>query len=181
MSMTAMMWSSSPTALGLPSSPLNPHTTPAGPSSSSPVTSPTPSHTAPSPFTLAPPSFRHRPASQPQLIPRYQRPVAKRSPTTARPASDLHAQASADLFGEGTGASPVQSAMWKERFARRVKDRERRRKARDDDLDRRRSIERSDEIVDEEEADRQAQADDEEVSILTWTCNHKLTGRYSDV
>jgi hypothetical protein len=71
--------------------------------------------------------------------------------------------------------------MWKERFARRVKDRERRRKARDDDLDRRRSIERSDEIVDEEEADRQAQADDEEVSILTWTCNHKLTGRYSDV
>lgn len=69
-----------------------------------------------------------------------------------------------DPFAESKGVTPVESAMWKEKFARRVKDRERRRKAREVDLDRRRSIGQSDEVMDEEEADRQAQADDEEVS-----------------
>jgi len=53
--------------------------------------------------------------------------------------------------------------MWKERFARRVQDRERRKRARAQDLDRRRSIDTSDDVSDEDEAERVAQADDEEV------------------
>jgi len=68
------------------------------------------------------------------------------------------------LFGEGKGTTPVESAMWKERFARRVQDRERRMRVRAQDLDRRRSIDTSDDMDDEDEAERAAQADDEEVS-----------------
>lgn len=70
------------------------------------------------------------------------------------------------MFGEGKGTTPVESAMWKERFARRVQDRERRMRVRAQDLDRRRSIDTSDNMDDEDEAERAAQADDEEVSDL---------------
>lgn len=69
-----------------------------------------------------------------------------------------------DPFGESRGVTPVENAMWKKKFARRVQDRERRKRAREDDLTRRRSLVVGDEAMDEEEADRQAQADDEEVS-----------------
>jgi len=163
MSTAAVMWSSSPSALGRPSSPLNPHTNYAGPSSS-PVTSPTPPqhHQFPSQFTLGAPPMRHRPASNLQT--RYNRPSSRRAssfPLQTPP----HAPSGGDPFGEGKGATPVESAMWKERFTRRVKDRERRKRARDEDINRRRSMERSDEILDEEEADRRAQEDDEEVRL----------------
>ena len=159
MTMTAIMWSSSPSAHGRPSSPLNPHSH-SGPSSS-PMTSPTPHHISPSPFTLGTPATRHRSSSS-STPTRYTRPNAKRSPATPFPAASPYS-GGGDLFGEGKGTTPVESAMWKERFARRVQDRERRKRARAQDLDRRRSIDTSDDVSDEDEAERVAQADDEEV------------------
>jgi len=163
MSTAAVMWSSSPSAMGRPSSPLNPYTNHAGPSSS-PMTSPTPpqQHQFPSPFTLGAPPSRQRPATNLQT--RYNRPSSRRS--SSFPLQTPPHPSGGDPFGEGKGATPVESAMWKERFTRRVKDRERRKRARDDDINRRRSMDRSDEILDEEEADRRAQEDDEEVRSL---------------
>lgn len=93
----------------------------------------------------------------------------------------------ADLFAEGT--TPTEGAMWRERFHKRMEERERRKRAREEAVDqRRRDASASapaggatdkglvlgqgrglkganeDEVVDDEEADRRAQADDEEVS-----------------
>ena len=160
MSATALLWTTSPTMIGRPSSPLNPHAHP--PSSSSPMTSPSPSTSQATirPFHLAQSSGSPRSlsyitpphASHPT---RYARPNAKRAQTT--PASSP-----SDFFAEGT--TPVEGAMWKERFTRRIFDRERRKKARTEDLNRRRSVENSD--MDEEEELRMAKEDDEEVSWI---------------
>lgn len=59
--------------------------------------------------------------------------------------------------------------MWRERFSRRMEERERRRKARDANLNRRRGIDGlglSGVTLDEDEAERKAQEDDEEVCVL---------------
>lgn len=58
----------------------------------------------------------------------------------------------------------MEGAMWRERFGRRLVEREKRKVVRKAELDKRRSVDRSDEVMDDDEADRRAQADDEEVS-----------------
>lgn len=64
----------------------------------------------------------------------------------------------------GDQVSPVEGAMWKERFDRRIKDRERRQRAREMDIGRRRGFDPTRDGISEEELDQQAQADDEEAS-----------------
>jgi hypothetical protein len=54
--------------------------------------------------------------------------------------------------------------MWRERFSRRMEEMEKRKRIREADLARRRSVGRSEAEMDEEEADRRAQEDDEEVN-----------------
>lgn len=143
---------SSPQMLGRPSSPLNPHTL----SSSSPLTSPSPIYITPKSHTLHPFSVASSSSSK-QRSTRYTRPVeAKR--TSSYPTGPL------DLFSEGT--TPMEGTMWRERFTRRIEERERRKRVREIDLARRRSLPESTHRIDgmnEEEADRRAQADDEEV------------------
>jgi hypothetical protein len=74
----------------------------------------------------------------------------------------------ADFFAEG--ASPVTGAMWNERFARRISDRDRRTKAREESIQKRRSGSMAeDENMSEEETERRAREDDEEVSIISYT------------
>ena len=159
MSTSAMLWSSSPAMLGRPSSPLNPLAHP--PSSSSPLSSPTPpsSNVASTSATLLRPGSSSqmyvangRRPSQPVFHTRYQRPTGRRSQSASvSPQSP---------FGDGT--SPIESSMWKERLERRVAERAKRKEARDQLFDRRRGT--GQELADEEEFDRQAEADDEEVS-----------------
>jgi len=85
------------------------------------------------------------------------------------------------FFAEGT--TPTEGAMWRERFHKRMEERERRKKAREAEINRRRSTGDVNagtvkgrnggggagviDNEDEEEADRRAQADDEEVSQLS--------------
>lgn len=110
------------------------------------------------------------PSSSPtsNLTTRYQRPSTRRPGSTGHVNLTAREVSSPDLFAEGT--TPTEGAMWRERFSRRMEERERRRKARQVDLDRRRSSDASPAMDDlagseaEEEAERRAQADDEEVS-----------------
>jgi hypothetical protein len=152
-----MLWHSSPSMMGRPSSPLNPHSSPQ-PGSSSPLTSPTPLfHQRPSVIPYLPLAFSITPnahASTSQHRTRYTRRQSdpKRTPPP-----------NADLFAEGT--TPVEGAMWKEKFARRITDRERRKRAREQDLVKRRSGSAPvEEEMNEDEAERRAEEDDEEVS-----------------
>ena len=181
MSVSAMLWSSSPSSSGRPSSPLNPHAHAVHPSSShASSSSPTPPSGYASQTSLGSPlKHRSHPCSQSQSRAhtlRYPRPARRHSdqssqagPITPRSNHTTHNHSHHhDIFAEG--ATPVGSAMWKERLARRVQDRERRRRARELDLERRRGSGYGDPVMDEEEADRQAQADDEEVSRSSARC-----------
>jgi hypothetical protein len=78
--------------------------------------------------------------------------------------------APAELFAEGT--TPTEGLMWRERFSRRMEDREKRRKSREAEIDRRRVV------VEEEEDEAKAREDDEEVSYLFALARYKLIGRY---
>ncbi|WWC59494.1 uncharacterized protein I303_102050 [Kwoniella dejecticola CBS 10117] len=71
-----------------------------------------------------------------------------------------------DLFSEGT--TPTEGLMWREKFSRRVEERERRKSQREGNIDKRRGIDasanrREMSVEEEEEADRKAQEDDEEI------------------
>lgn len=68
-----------------------------------------------------------------------------------------------DLFTEGT--SPVQGQMWRDRLGRRMEERERRKRTREDDMGRRRDTLGSLSAEDQEAADKRAAEDDEEVSL----------------
>ena len=91
---------------------------------------------------------------------RYKRPEAKKYTNSAP----------AELFAEGT--TPTEAQMWRERFSRRMIDRERRKKGREAEVDKRRGP------IHIEEDEAKAQEDDEEVRLSS---NHysKLTSRYS--
>ncbi|KAK4687784.1 hypothetical protein P7C73_g2338, partial [Tremellales sp. Uapishka_1] len=128
----------------LSSSPLNPNR---GERSSSPLSSPTPSFTHPIPFACS--STHH--------LKRVTMPTRYRRPEQAKRLS--FGQKEADLFSEG--ATPTQSAMWRDKLSRRMEESERRKRAKRQDLEERRSIVYSDTAETEEEV-RQAQADDEE-------------------
>lgn len=161
-----------PQNYGRPSSPLNPHS-----GSSSPLTSPTPTtsygsmhHLYPSPQAgpSRPPRMTHRPFSLPSPSSssagssnsRYgKRPTAPSRQRSSLPPSN----GQVDLFTEGT--SPVQGQMWRDRLSRRMEERERRKRAREGEIGRRRG-QNGEGDVDQEEADRRAQEDDEEVSCL---------------
>lgn len=160
-----------------PSSPLNPNSSSqAGHmGSSSPLTSPMagpstlPMPSTPSPFGLHPASsLSKRSSPGGSFSTRYQRPLPR-----ARHSFPLDNTGAGDLFTT-EGTTPVEGAMWKERFSRRMEERERRKKAREADISRRRSMSVGAgagssspggmSVEEEEEADRRAQEDDEEVS-----------------
>lgn len=144
-----MVFSSS-SMIGRPSSPLNPHQ----PSSSSPLTSPTTTYT-PLRTPLLQPYTLSTPSSSKTHRTRYARPVEAKRAATCRTGPN-------DLFSEGT--TPMEGAMWRGRFTRRMEEREQGKRVREIDLARRRSGSGAREEVNEEEADRRARADDEEVS-----------------
>lgn len=91
---------------------------------------------------------------------RYKRPEAKKYTNSAP----------AELFAEGT--TPTEAQMWRERFSRRMIDRERRKKGREAEVDKRRGT------IHIEEDDAKAQEDDEEVRPVS-NRNSQLTARYS--
>lgn len=203
MSASAMLWSSSPSAMGRASSPLNPNShTPSRhqPPSSSPQTSPTPAGQSFQSFGFAlgspPTKDRASPSSFSPLAStsssfgssglRYPRPSQTRRVPTSSSYASARKGKQVDLFGHngiygpsasmggaagaiGDQVSPVEGAMWKERFDRRIKDRERRQRAREMDIGRRRGFDPTRDGISEEELDQQAQADDEEVSPLLRT------------
>lgn len=157
------------------SSPLNPYTHPHSitsaypsmPSSSSspPQSSPTPClRQLPHPTPL----FRSSPVSgKGKLSTRYQRPARKSLSSSVTTGPSNLGTRDTDLFSEGT--TSLEGAMWRERFTRRMEERERRRKARNANLNRRRGIDGlglSGVSLDEDEAERKAQEDDEEVRIM---------------
>ncbi|WVF69778.1 hypothetical protein IAT40_004557 [Kwoniella sp. CBS 6097] len=118
------------------------------------------------PKNSSPGQFTSQPRYSAQRSKRYSLPAASSSPSSS---SHTHP---ADLFSEAS--TPTESLLWRERFSRRAEERERRKKARDADLDRRRGVTPSYhghgvQIVaaltpeEEEEADRRAQQDDEEI------------------
>ncbi|KAK8847428.1 hypothetical protein IAR55_005286 [Kwoniella newhampshirensis] len=162
---------SSPQMMGRPSSPLNPNAPPP-PSSSPPMTSPTPSYSYPyiSPMTqrtanrsgVGGPSNERTPIRQT----RYSRPSSASSSSKRPSHRQLLSDHPQDLFTTG-GTTPMEGLLWKERFSRRMKERERRKERRQADLDRRRGVGSGSsdpiEAEDEEEADRKAQEDDEEI------------------
>ncbi|OWZ76119.1 hypothetical protein C366_05594 [Cryptococcus neoformans Tu401-1] len=165
---------SSPPVTNYPfsSSPLNPYTHPHSITSvcpSMPASSSSPPRSSPTPclrqLPHPAPLFRSSPVSgKGKLSTRYQRPARKSLPSslTAGP-SDLGTR-DTDLFSEGT--TPLEGAMWRERFSRRIEERERRRNARDANLNRRRGIDGfglRGVTLDEDEAERKAQEDDEEI------------------
>lgn len=112
-----------------PSSPLNPHTSSSPPSTMSYFSTGQSSPTPPS-----------------QHKTRYKRPELKNYTNSAP----------AELFAEGT--TPTEAQMWRERFSRRMIDRERRRKGREEEVDKRRGP------IHVEEDEAKALEDDEEVS-----------------
>ncbi|WRT64748.1 uncharacterized protein IL334_001682 [Kwoniella shivajii] len=153
------------------SSPLNPNS---HVSSSSPLSSPTPSSSASfsSSHTITRgyqafqlPSYRSSTSSPNSSSPssrqtRYTRP-SKRSSTSLPPSSSSTGN---DLFSEGT--TPMEGLMWREKFTRRVEEREKRKINRNKELDKRRGMEKRlnfDQQQEEEEFDRKAQEDDEEI------------------
>jgi hypothetical protein len=115
------------------SSPLNPHTSSSPPSTMSYFSTGQSSPTPPS-------QHSHKT--------RYKRPEVKKYTNSAP----------AELFAEGT--TPTEAQMWRERFSRRVIDRERRKKGREAEVDRRRGP------IHIEEDEAKAQEDDEEVRPL---------------
>ncbi|WVR04651.1 hypothetical protein IAU60_001662 [Kwoniella sp. DSM 27419] len=140
------------------SSPLNPHA-----SSSSPITSPTLRLTARSSFYSSSSSM-NKPGSSSNLFPtrastvstpRYGLQRSKRYSSPSSPSSK-------DLFSEAT--TPTETMLWRERFTRRAEERDRRQQARNSQLDSKRGIQ-SQRMTpeEEEEADRIAQHDDEEI------------------
>ncbi|KAL1411689.1 hypothetical protein Q8F55_002655 [Vanrija albida] len=129
------------------------------------MSSPTPAPHASLPLHFSSPtrpsssSSRSHSAPRP-LSARYTRPTAPR-----RPSGGLSSPA--DLFADPAsaspaGATPTETAMWKDKLQRRMHDRARRKKAHDADIARRRGSE-SDEYVDDDEAERRAQEEDEEI------------------
>ncbi|WVO16549.1 hypothetical protein L204_104228 [Cryptococcus depauperatus] len=147
--------------LPLSSSPLNPFTQPVKnhldtchASSSSPQTSPTPFFRS-IPGGAPPPLTKSQGRKQ-SLSTRYERPARRISASASSPIAGT----STDLFSEGT--TPLEGAMWRERFTRRMQERKRRREAKDRDLNKRRGISKQSSL-DEEEAERKAQEDDEEI------------------
>lgn len=167
------------------SSPLNPLTSSSP--TSHPLSSPTPSGPAPLPLSFSPAEHASS-TSSPSRAHGYglgisssastSTPRSASASTTPRPLSARYVRGqstrrsprptappaliSADLFSEGT--TPTEGAMWRERLARRMADRQRKKQRRDDALTRRRGMDDFDEPEDEDERERQAQADDEEVS-----------------
>jgi hypothetical protein len=166
-----------PQNFGRPSSPLNPHA-----SSSSPITSPTPQHQS-HPHTL---QHHLYPISPNQAIAGPSRPRQRRAGSLPSPASSSSSTSTRyarrptaptinrtvssnsglglggplDLFTEGT--SPVQGQLWRDRLGRRMEERERRKRVRENDMHRRRDIQGVDD-EDQEAADKRAAEDDEEV------------------
>lgn len=88
---------------------------------------------------------------------RYKRPETKKY---------LHS-APAELFAEGT--TPTEGQMWRERFTRRMVDRERRKKIREVEVDKRRGV------IHEEQDEAKILEDDEEVCQLSGVQEIKLT------
>jgi hypothetical protein len=130
--------SSAPFTLGRPSSPLNPNPTT---SSSPPPASSSTRFSSGSGGLSSPTPMSHKAKT------RYKRPDVQ---------SKRYLQsAPAELFAEGT--TPTEGLMWRERFSRRMEDREKRRKSREAGIDKRR-------VVVEEEDEAKAREDDEEVS-----------------
>ncbi|WVQ76001.1 hypothetical protein IAR50_005637 [Cryptococcus sp. DSM 104548] len=155
------------------SSPLNPSSHPPfapdsqqsrhAPSSSPPANP----MSSPTPFFRPPPGrlgLSPGPAGQGRgkLSTRYTRP-ARNSLPSALPS--YNSAGNGDLFSEGT--TPLQGAMWRERFTRRMDERTRRKDAKEKNLERRRGIGRplfEDELEeDEDELERKAKEADDEI------------------
>lgn len=138
--------STSPPTMLCMSSPLNPHRS--SNRSSSPMSSPTP---MPSPLPSRRNHTRH---AQPQF-PR------------SRSAIGSTSSSAATLFPEAAteGATPVESAMWRDRFRRRCAEKQRRDTERKDEVAKRRGMlgYGQDLMEDEEEAMKRAELEDEEV------------------
>ncbi|WWC86885.1 uncharacterized protein L201_001764 [Kwoniella dendrophila CBS 6074] len=99
------------------------------------------------------------------LSTRYSRPNKKPS-LGSTSSSPLPINNDSDLFSEGT--TPMEGFMWREKFTRRLKERERRKEQRNQSIDKRRgiisnSVNREMSLEEEEEEDRKAQEDDEEI------------------
>ncbi|BEI99616.1 hypothetical protein CcaverHIS631_0406590 [Cutaneotrichosporon cavernicola] len=104
----------------------------------------------------------HAGSSPRPLSARYTRGSTTRGsprPTAPKPSRELILP---DLFTE-SGNTPTQGAMWCNRLARRMADRERKKQRREDALTRFRGMTDHEEPEDEDERERQAQADDEEI------------------
>ncbi|TYJ56895.1 hypothetical protein B9479_002340 [Cryptococcus floricola] len=156
------------------SSPLNPFSHPPS------VPDPQQSRHAPSssppanPMSSPTPFFRRSPgglesSSGPglgkgKLSTRYTRPARKSLPS-ALPSYSPAGPSNGDLFSEGT--TPLEGAMWRERFTRRMDERENRKKAKERNLEMRRGIGRplfTDDIEeDEDELERKEKEDDDEI------------------
>lgn len=70
-----------------------------------------------------------------------------------------------DFFSGDT--TPTESAMWRDKFARRLADSQRRRSARDAEIARRRGTEPPPDL-DDPDAEQRAMQEDEEVSTRGW-------------
>ncbi|WWC67973.1 uncharacterized protein I206_101892 [Kwoniella pini CBS 10737] len=158
-----MILALSPYMMNIPrsSSPLNPNLN----TSSDPLSSPTPSSSRNyQSFSLH--SNKNSSPSVPLLSTRYIRPSSSSkkssSSSSSRRASSSN-ETNSDLFSEGT--TPTEGLMWREKFTRRLEERERRKKSRELNLDKKRGLQQKREfnLEEEEEADRKAQQDDEEI------------------
>lgn len=130
------------------SSPLNPR------SSSPPPSSPTPGGYS-SPARL--PAFGR---SNTPLSARYRTPPAS-SLASRRPGAGRMPSSPGEFFAGDT--TPTESAMWRDKFARRLADSHRRRSARDAEIARRRGTEPPPDL-DDPDAEQRAMQEDEEVS-----------------
>lgn len=131
------------------SSPLNPR------SSSPPPSSPTPGGYS-SPARL-PPFGR---SNTTPLSARYRTPTS--SLASRRPGPGGRTPSSPGDFFSGD-TTPTESAMWRDKFARRLADSQRRRSARDAEIARRRGTEPPPDM-DDPDAEQRAMQEDEEVS-----------------
>lgn len=133
------------------SSPLNPR------SSSPPPSSPTPGGYS-SPARLAP--FGR--SNTTPLSARY-RTTPTSSLASRRPGPGGRVPSSPGDFFSGD-TTPTESAMWRDKFARRLADSQRRRSARDAEIARRRGTEPPPDL-DDPDAEQRAMQEDEEVSV----------------
>lgn len=140
------------------SSPLNPR------SSSPPPSSPTPggySSLSGTPSRL--PAFGRSNTTPTPLSARY-RTTPNSSLASRRPGLNGRLPSSpGEFFSPDT--TPTESAMWRDKFARRLADSQRRRNARDADLARRRGTEPLPDM-DDPDAEERAMQEDEEVSAI---------------